>query len=38
MAIKNESLKDLINWVKSLPKNKKKININIDEIVYGVKK
>ena len=37
---KTESTQDLLNWLNSLPKSRKKTNWSqhIDEIVYGVKR
>lgn len=37
---KTENLKDLLNWINSLPPSRKKeaISTKVDEIVYGVKK
>ncbi len=31
---KNESFKDLIKWVNSLPKKKKKVKIDINKVAY----
>ncbi|MBS3174964.1 antitoxin VapB family protein [Candidatus Woesearchaeota archaeon] len=35
---KTENMKDLIEWVEKLPKKRRKVKINIDEIIYGVSK
>ena len=35
MKAETESLKDLINWINSQPKKRKKVKIDIDKTVYG---